>query len=95
MSRFRPANVFLEGYNLKRFREVISLPKAYLRLLVMSCPGHCVLRCHQHEKRIWSPINYRVCELAAETTKHLLFGCPAIARRRNHVFEKELIIFIN
>ncbi len=76
------ARLLMGGYDLKRFKVVITLPRNKFRLLVAFYIGHCRLKKHLFNMGLASFANCRFCVMEPETPEHLLMNCTAVCRRR-------------
>ncbi|XP_049304030.1 uncharacterized protein LOC125776332 [Bactrocera dorsalis] len=79
----RHAKLLIGGYNLKRFKSIINLPRIKLRLLVAFYTGHCKLKRHMYNLGLAACSNCRFCDREPETPEHLLIDCIAVCRRRS------------
>ena len=70
------------GYDPRKCKNVINLPRNKFRLLVVFYIGHCRLKKHLYQMGSASCANYRFCDMEPETLEHLPIDCTAVCRRR-------------
>lgn len=75
--------MFQWGYNPKRLKQLILLPRDKLRQLVAIYTCYCGLRFYLRKLGICSTDQCWFCYLVADTPKHIFLGCAAIARRKS------------
>jgi len=87
----RQAKGLLGNYNLKRFKQLISMGKNRLRILTGLLTGHCRLRSHLYKLGIVSSGNCRYCDIEEESSEHIVATCAALSRRRCRILGNHII----
>jgi ribonuclease HI len=87
----KQAKALLGGYNEKRTSSLLKLERNEVCSVTRYLTGHCCLRRHLMRMKMSTTSICRFCEMAEETSEHILCDCPALMLRRNRIWGSRLI----
>jgi ribonuclease HI len=87
----KQAKSLLRGYNNKRSSSLLGLERKEVGIITRLLTGHCCLRRHLAKMNLSNTSICRFCEMADETSEHILCECPALMTKRRRIWGSPLI----